>query len=191
MNSESPTEIEAEAQITVRNLTLGYGSVVLMRDLNFTVKRGDVFIIMGASGWGKSTLLRNMIGLIEPSEGEIFYEKANFTRSNDDERRSFFRRFGVLYQSGGLWSSLTLAENVALPLEEYTDLGPVEIREIAFLSSRWSDLTALKIITRLRSAAECGSAWDWPAPSRSTPRCFSLMNLRLGSIPSIRAGSTT
>ena len=131
MNSESATEIEAEAQITVRNLTLGYGSVVLMRDLNFTVKRGDVFIIMGASGCGKSTLLRNMIGLIEPTEGEIFYEKANFTRSDAEERRSFFRRFGVLYQSGGLWSSLTLAENVALPLEEYTDLGPVEIREIA------------------------------------------------------------
>jgi len=131
MNSETPNEIAADAQITVRNLTLGYGSVVLMRDLNFTVKRGDVFIIMGASGCGKSTLLRNMIGLIEPSQGEIFYDKANFTISDAEERRSFFRRFGVSYQSGGLWSSLTLAENVALPLEEYTDLGPVEIREIA------------------------------------------------------------
>ncbi len=129
--SENPNEIAAEAQITVRNLTLGYGSVVLMRDLNFTVKRGDVFIIMGGSGCGKSTLLRNMIGLIEPVEGEVFYDKANFTRSSTEERRSFFRRFGVLYQSGGLWSSLTLAENVALPLEEYTDLSPVEIREIA------------------------------------------------------------
>src|SRR3972149_1686009 len=133
MNSESPTGIEAEAQITVRNLILGYGSVVLIRDLNFTVNRGDVFIIMGGSGCGKSTLLRNMIGLIEPTEGEIFYEKANFTRSDAEERRSFFRRFGVLYQSGGLWSSMTLAENVALPLEEYTDLSPVEIREIACL----------------------------------------------------------
>ena len=77
MNGESPNPIAADAAITVRNLTLGYGSVVLMRDLNFTVKRGDVFIIMGGSGCGKSTLLRNMIGLIEPSEGEIFYEKAN------------------------------------------------------------------------------------------------------------------
>ena len=111
---ESSNESAAEAQITVRNLTLGYGSVVLMRDLNFTVKRGDVFIIMGGSGCGKSTLLRNMIGLIEPMEGEIFYEKANFTRADAEERRSFFRRFGVLYQSGGLWSSLTLAENVAI-----------------------------------------------------------------------------
>ena len=130
---ESSNESTAEAQITVRNLTLGYGSVVLMRDLNFTVKRGDVFIIMGGSGCGKSTLLRNMIGLIEPMEGEIFYERANFTRADAEERRRFFRRFGVLYQSGGLWSSLTLAENVALPLQEYTDLSPAEIREVAFL----------------------------------------------------------
>jgi phospholipid/cholesterol/gamma-HCH transport system ATP-binding protein len=131
MSSDTSNEIAAEAQITVRNLRLGYGSVVLMRNLNFTVKRGDVFIIMGGSGCGKSTLLRNMIGLIEPTEGEVFYDKANFTRSSAEERRSFFRRFGVLYQSGGLWSSMTLVENVALPLEEYTDLGPAEIREIA------------------------------------------------------------
>jgi phospholipid/cholesterol/gamma-HCH transport system ATP-binding protein len=131
MKSESPNETAAAAQITVRNLTLAYGSFVLMRDLNFTVKRGDVFIIMGGSGCCKSTLLRNMIGLIEPTAGEIFYDQANFTRADAEARRSFFRRFGVLYQSGGLWSSLTLAENVALPLEEYTDLSAVEIREIA------------------------------------------------------------
>jgi phospholipid/cholesterol/gamma-HCH transport system ATP-binding protein len=131
MNSETSNEIAADAKITVRNLSLGFGSIVLMRDLNFTVKRGDVFIIMGGSGCGKSTLLRNMIGLIEPAEGEVFYEKANFTRSNAEERRSVYRRIGVLYQSGGLWSSMTLAENVALPLEEYTDLSPADIREIA------------------------------------------------------------
>ena len=130
MNSEGLSEIAADAQITVRNLTLGYGSLVLMRDVNFTVKRGDIFIIMGGSGCGKSTLLRNMIGLIEPMEGEIFYEEANFTRADAEARRSFFRSFGVLYQNGGLWSSLTLAENVALPLEEYTDLSPADIREI-------------------------------------------------------------
>jgi phospholipid/cholesterol/gamma-HCH transport system ATP-binding protein len=141
MSSDTSNEIAAEAQITVRNLTLGYGSVVLMRDLNFTVKRGDVFIIMGGSGCGKSTLLRNMIGLIEPTEGEVFYDKANFTRSSAEERRSFFRRFGVLYQSGGLWSSMTLVENVALPLEEYTDLGPAEIREIAIFKLALVGLT--------------------------------------------------
>jgi len=130
MNTECLNGTEPEAQITVRNLTLAYGDFVLMRDLNFTVRRGDVFIIMGGSGCGKSTLLRNLIGLMEPNEGEIFYKKANFTRSDAEERRGFFRRFGVLYQSGGLWSSMTLAENVALPLEEFTDLSEVEIREI-------------------------------------------------------------
>jgi phospholipid/cholesterol/gamma-HCH transport system ATP-binding protein len=130
MKSESPNAIAAEAEITVRNLTLAYGSSVVMRDLSFTVKRGDVFIIMGGSGCGKSTLLRNMIGLIEPAAGEVFYENENFTHSDAEERRGFFRRFGVLYQSGGLWSSMTLAENVALPLEEFTDLSPVEIGEI-------------------------------------------------------------
>ena len=87
---------------------------------------------MGGSGCGKSTLLRNMIGLIQPMEGDIFYERANFTRADAGGAAQLFRRFGVLYQSGGLWSSLTLAENVALPLEEYTDLSPVEIREVAF-----------------------------------------------------------
>lgn len=133
MNSESPNAMAGDRQITVRNLTLAYGSFVLMRDLNFTVKRGDVFIIMGGSGCGKSTLLRNMIGLIEPTYGEVFYGDANFTRAEGEERRQFFRRFGVLYQSGGLWSSLTLAENVAVPLEEYTDLSPADIREVASL----------------------------------------------------------
>ena len=87
MSGESPKN--EEVKITVRNLTLAYGSVVLMHDLNFTVKRGDVFIIMGGSGCGKSTLLRNMIGLIEPTEGEVFYGKANFTQANAEERRSF------------------------------------------------------------------------------------------------------
>jgi phospholipid/cholesterol/gamma-HCH transport system ATP-binding protein len=133
MTNENPNVIATDAQITVRNLTMAYGSSVVMRDLNFTVKRGDVFIIMGGSGCGKSTLLRNMIGLIEPAAGEVFYDQANFTRSDAEERRSFFRRFGVLYQSGGLWSSMTLAENVALPLEEFTDLTQVEIGEIVAL----------------------------------------------------------
>jgi phospholipid/cholesterol/gamma-HCH transport system ATP-binding protein len=123
----------SDIKIEIRDLTMAFGSFVVMRNISAQIKRAEIFIIMGGSGCGKSTLLRNMIGLIEPTEGEIFYEKANFTRSDAEERRSFFRRFGVLYQSGGLWSSMTLAENVALPLQEYTDLSPVEIGEIASL----------------------------------------------------------
>lgn len=119
--------------IEVRNLTMAYGSFVLMRDLNFVVRRGDVFIIMGASGCGKSTLLRHMIGLNEPAKGEILYDGFNFTAAGPSEREAMLRRFGVTYQGGALWSSMTLAENVGLPLGEFTDLDANEIREIASL----------------------------------------------------------
>ncbi|MFN8543756.1 MAG: ATP-binding cassette domain-containing protein [Candidatus Binatia bacterium] len=122
-----------EAHITVRDLTMAYGGFVLMRDLSFTVRRGDVFIIMGGSGCGKSTLLRHLIGLKEPAKGEILYGTENFTRADGATREHLLRRFGVLYQSGALWSAMTLAENVGLPLGEFTDLSPGEIREIASL----------------------------------------------------------
>src|SRR3984893_2451405 len=121
------------ACITVRNLTMAFGSFVVMRDLNFTVRRGDIFVIMGGSGCGKSTLLRHMIGLIEPAAGEICYGNFNFTKGEPKERERMLRRFGVLYQAGALWGSMTLAENVGLPLEEFTDLSPNEIRQIAAL----------------------------------------------------------
>jgi len=121
------------ACIEVHNLTMAFGSFVVMRNLNFTVRRGDVFIIMGGSGCGKSTLLRHMIGLIEPAAGEICYGDFNFTKAALEERDRMLRRFGVLYQAGALWGSMTLAENVGLPLEEFTDLSPKEIRKIAEL----------------------------------------------------------
>jgi phospholipid/cholesterol/gamma-HCH transport system ATP-binding protein len=123
----------ADAHITVSNLTMAYGTFVLMRDLTFTINHGDVFIIMGGSGSGKSTLLRHLIGLNEPARGEIFYGKENFTAADPAKRQEMVRRMGVLFQSGGLWSSMTLAENVGLVLGEYTDLSPQEIREVASL----------------------------------------------------------
>ena len=123
----------AGAHITVRHLTMAYGSFVLMRDLNFTINRGDVFIIMGGSGCGKSTLLRHLIGLNEPAQGEIFYGNENFTDADPVKRQEMVRRMGVLFQSGALWSSMTLAENVGLPLGEYTDLSPDQIRDVASL----------------------------------------------------------
>ena len=119
--------------ITVSHLTMAFDSFVLMRDLNFTIDYGDVFIIMGGSGCGKSTLLRHLIGLNEPAEGEIFYGDENFTKADPGERREIMSRMGVLFQSGALWSSMSLAENVGLPLGQYTDLRPAEMREIASL----------------------------------------------------------
>ncbi len=122
-----------DAHITVRGLTMAYGDLVVMRDLNFTITRGEVFVIMGPSGCGKSTLLRHMIGLNEPAAGDVRYGDFNFTAAGTVERRTMLRRFGVLYQGGALWSSMTLAENIGLALEEFTDLTPAQIREIAAL----------------------------------------------------------
>ena len=119
-----------EPHIVIKNLTMAYGSFVVMRDLNFTVNRGDIFIIMGGSGCGKSTLLRHMVGLKEPAQGQILYDEVSLWESKPEDRDSIMRRTGILYQSGALWSSMTLAENVALPLEEYTDLSAREIREL-------------------------------------------------------------
>src|SRR5215831_16509272 len=124
---------EGKTRLSVRHLTMAFGSFVVMRDLNFEVRRGSIFFIMGGSGCGKSTLLRHMIGLNEPAEGEVFYEDVNFTRSSPEEREQLLRRVGVLYQSGALWSSMTLGENVGLPLGEFTSLSPAEIEEVATL----------------------------------------------------------
>jgi len=124
---------EAEPRIRVVDLTMAYGDFVIQHDLTFDVTRGEVFIIMGGSGCGKSTLLRHLIGLIRPSKGEVFFDGASFWGADDERRQLMLRRFGVLYQSGALWSSMTLAENVGLPLGEFTDLSPSQIREIASL----------------------------------------------------------
>src|SRR6202046_979747 len=122
-----------EALISVRHMTMAYGSFVLMRDLNFVVRPRDIFVIMGGSGCGKSTVLRHLIGLKEPAAGEIIYGDINLTEATPDQRERLLRRFGVLYQSGALWSSMTLAENVGLPLGEFTDLTQSEIRDVAAL----------------------------------------------------------
>ncbi len=123
----------AGIKIEIRDLTMAYGSFVLVHDLQAEVKQGEIFIIMGGSGCGKSTLLRHMVGLKAPAKGDIFYDQIPFWQSDDDARQQRLRSFGVLFQNGALWSSMTLAENVSLPLAEYTDLSPSEINDIARL----------------------------------------------------------
>jgi len=120
-------------RIEVRDLTMAYGSSVIQRDLNFTVKNGDIFIIMGGSGCGKSTLLRGLVGLKEPAKGQVFYDNVSFWDCDSAGQEAIMRRYGILYQAGALWSSMTLAENVALPLDEYTHLSPSQIRELVSL----------------------------------------------------------
>ncbi len=121
---------ESDPRISVRGLTMAYGSFVVMRDLDFDIMPRDIFVIMGGSGCGKSTLMRHLIGLREPAAGTIEYDGRDFTNADPAARAEMIRRFGVMYQSGALWSSLTLAENIALPLEEHTRLPAATIREI-------------------------------------------------------------
>ena len=120
-------------KIEIKDLTMAYGSFVVMRDINAQIKRGSVFIIMGGSGCGKSTLLRHMIGMRAPAKGDVFYDGRSFWGADGDTRQAMLRKFGVLFQSGALWSSMTLLENVALPLSEYTELPPNEIDAISRL----------------------------------------------------------
>jgi len=122
----------SEPKIKVTNLTAAYGDFVIMRELNFEIQRAEVFVIMGGSGCGKSTLLKYLTGLKTPApgKGSIYYDGKNFNTASANNRRKLMQRFGVLFQGGALWSSMTLAENVSLPLEEFTDLRPREIREV-------------------------------------------------------------
>ena len=122
-----------EPLIIVKNLDMRYDEFVIMRDLNFTVNRGDIFIIMGVSGCGKSTLLKILIGLKRPLHGKVLYRDTSFWETNPSERERMMRRFGILYQHGALWSSMTLEENIALPLQRYTKLNPNQIKEIVSL----------------------------------------------------------
>ncbi len=129
----NPDPQQQAPHIKVRDLTMAYGSFVLMRNLTFTVSRGDVFAVMGGSGCGKSTLMRILVGLKSPAAGSVHYHKTNFWEIGEPQRENMMKGFGVLYQSGALWSSMTLSENVALPLELYTELDKKDIRELVAL----------------------------------------------------------
>ena len=120
----------ATPHIEIRNLTMAYGEFVVQHDLNFVVNKGDIFVIMGGNGCGKSTLMRALIGLQRPAKGTVLYDGEDFWNVDPDRRELLKRRLGIMFQGGALWSSLTLAENVALPLNEYTDLSPRRIDEI-------------------------------------------------------------
>ncbi len=119
--------MQGEACLQARHLTVGYGNRVIQRDLCFSVRRGSVFAIMGGSGCGKSTVLRSMIGLLRPFDGTMLVAGKDYWATTDARRIEIGRRFGVLFQSGALWSSLTVAENVALPLQMFTRLHPAEV----------------------------------------------------------------
>ncbi|HOB99320.1 MAG TPA: ATP-binding cassette domain-containing protein [Verrucomicrobiota bacterium] len=120
-------------KIEIRDVTLAYGSFVVLRDIRARIRPGAVFVIMGGSGCGKSTLLRALIGLRAPTDGEVLYDGIPFWGSGSEARQERLRSFGVLFQNGALWSSMTLAENIGLVLGEFTDLTPAEIRDVSRL----------------------------------------------------------
>jgi len=112
---------------------MAYGSYVIQHDLDFNVARGEIFVIMGGSGSGKSTLLNHMVGLKAPARGDVVYDGESFWGGTAEAQESLRRRLGVSFQSGALWSSMTLAENVGLPLQTFTRLPARQIREIVSL----------------------------------------------------------
>ncbi|TVR59438.1 MAG: ATP-binding cassette domain-containing protein [Gemmatimonadales bacterium] len=129
----SPVAGSGPHPVEVQGLTMKYGPTVIMEDLTFQVGKGEIFVIMGGSGSGKSTLLKHLIGLKAPAKGSILFEGEDIIRADQETRKGILRRIGVLYQNGALWSGLTLAENVALPLEEYTELDTRSIGEVVSL----------------------------------------------------------
>jgi len=120
----------AAAHVRVSGLTMAYDRFVVQRDLDFAVRRGEIFIIMGGSGCGKSTLLRHLIGLKPPARGHVWFDGIDLWEAPPAVRNGMLLKMGILYQSGALWSSMTLAENIALPLSAHTRLGRTEIAEL-------------------------------------------------------------
>jgi phospholipid/cholesterol/gamma-HCH transport system ATP-binding protein len=119
--------------IEVKNLTSGYGGGLTFDDISFDIKQGEVFVILGGSGCGKSTMLKHLIGLYKPYSGQILIEGQDVVKAEGNQRLEILNRIGVMYQSGALFGSMTLLENVMLPLEEFTDLPDEARRSVAAL----------------------------------------------------------
>jgi len=132
MDAQRDTAV-TEAAIVIDNVTMAFGDFLIQKDLNFNIRKGDIFIIMGGSGCGKSTLLRHMIGLLRPKQGQILYGRQSLWNLDENAREALLRNTGVLYQQGALWSSMTLAENIAMPLQAYTDLSQREIDDLCMV----------------------------------------------------------
>ncbi|WP_324725973.1 ABC transporter ATP-binding protein [Actomonas aquatica] len=140
MSSPDPTSASAPV-IVADDLAIGYDGVAIMEQLNFAIASGEIFFVIGGSGCGKSTLLRHLIGLLPPIRGDVQIFGESFIKTTLERRRELLKSFGVLYQGSALWSSLTLAENIMLPLEEYTTLSKRDRLQIARLKLAQVGLT--------------------------------------------------
>lgn len=135
---------QKEVKIRVEDLTIAYGNFVLMKDVSFEVNKGDIFIIMGTSGGGKSSLLRALTGLVPPAKGDIWIDDIDFAKADQVQKDLIMQRCGILYQGGALFSSMTLAENIALPLQQYTDYSARLINELVSLKLALVGLTGFE-----------------------------------------------
>ena len=137
-----PEGQSSETRLQAQGLTLSFGTRVIQRDLSFSVRRGSIFAIMGGSGCGKSTVLKALIGLLRPKSGSVTVDGENYWAADETRRTEIGRRFGVLFQSGALWSSMTVGENVALPLQMFTDLSADAIATLVSLKLSFVGLAA-------------------------------------------------
>jgi phospholipid/cholesterol/gamma-HCH transport system ATP-binding protein len=124
---------DSEIRIRAEGLTLAFGPRIIQHDLSFAVRRGSIFAIMGGSGCGKSTVLKALIGLLRPTTGAVRVDGEDYWAADETRRAQIGRRFGVLFQNGALWSSMTVAENVALPLQMFTPLGETAVARLVRL----------------------------------------------------------
>ena len=153
--------------IEVSHVSTRFGDAVVHKDVSLTVHRGEVFAIAGGNGCGKSTLMREIIGLQEPNSGIVRLFGIDSWRLHEGRHQDIYRRFGVMYQQGALFSSMTLAENVAAPLKEHTNMSPHLIDEIVALkiASGWDCQRIAQQNIRTSSAVACGGALRWRGPS--------------------------
>ena len=166
MSDETPV-------IEVHDLTMKYDEHIVMKDITYTVARGEVFVLMGGSGSGTSTRLKHLIGLKQPAKGSILFEGEAFDINHDASRDRVLHHMGVRYQNGARWSGLTLAENIALPLAAFTGLDAGRSPKQPRSSLCWWDCAASRHSIRRPSAEACASVQRWHAPSRSIPTCSS------------------
>ena len=125
-----------KAIISVRGLTMGFGGQPIMEGLDFDIHPGEIFVILGGSGCGKSTLLKHLVGLYTPMAGKIIIAGTRLEPDNEDSFKRILARIGVMYQGGALFSSMTLGENVALPITEYSRLKGQAVDELVSLKLR-------------------------------------------------------
>lgn len=165
MNKPAQAPAEDVPPIEVTGLSMSYGSLLVMKDLDFRVRRGEIFVIMGGSGSGKSTLLKHLVGLQRPEEGSILFDGEDFGGAELEDRKRMLKRMGVLFQNGALWSGLTLGENVALPLEVHTELDAEAIGEVVSLKLA---LVGLRGLESLYPSAISGGMRKRAALARAT-----------------------